>query len=256
MPAPDTRGSGSGAPTTTRAIPAAVTVSTHGGVRPWWEHGSRVTTSVPSRASIPAPASARTSAWGRPGRFMGGDGDQAPTGREDHGADPRVGMGTEPGGGLHGALHRPQPWLRPTDSVAVGARRHHALLLPSGLSPSVPEFHRVHPWSRSGSVGVAGFHRRSGISPCPEGGSVADRANATHRRRQRSGGHHGGNELRLIRCAGRSGDCIPGAVWRVPSSRRRRRTPPIVIRAGAGHWWPPRPRVRQPGAAAPRRAGP
>ena len=192
---------------------------------------------------------------GKAGSFMGGDGDQAPTGREDHGADPRVGMGSEPGGGLHGALHSPQPWLRPTDSVVVGARRHHALLLPSGLSPSVPEFHRVHPWSRSGSVGVAGFHRRSGISPCPEGGSVADPTNATRRRRRCSGGHHGVNELRLTRCAGRSGGCFPGASWRVPSSRRRRRTPPIVSRAGGGHWWPLPPRVRRPGAAAPRPAG-
>ena len=39
-PPPD---SGRGCPATTRAMPAATIASTHGGVRPWWAHGSIVT---------------------------------------------------------------------------------------------------------------------------------------------------------------------------------------------------------------------
>src|SRR5664280_133194 len=53
--------------TTTRRIPAAMIASVHGGVRPWWAHGSRVTYMVPDRADVPAAASAVTSAWGPPG---------------------------------------------------------------------------------------------------------------------------------------------------------------------------------------------
>ena len=40
---PSTFGFGSRAPATTRAMPAASTASTHGGVRPWWAQGSSVT---------------------------------------------------------------------------------------------------------------------------------------------------------------------------------------------------------------------
>ena len=36
--------------TTTRRIPAASSASLQGGVRPWWQQGSRVTTAVPPRA--------------------------------------------------------------------------------------------------------------------------------------------------------------------------------------------------------------
>ena len=51
-PAP--RGSGRSEPATTRATPAASTASTHGGVVPWWAHGSIVTKSVAPRARSPA----------------------------------------------------------------------------------------------------------------------------------------------------------------------------------------------------------
>ena len=53
---------------TTRAMPAAITAWLHGGVRPWWQQGSSVTTSVPPRARSPAWARAPTSAWGLPAR--------------------------------------------------------------------------------------------------------------------------------------------------------------------------------------------
>jgi hypothetical protein len=40
--------------TTTRLTPAAITASVQGGVRPWWQQGSSVTTRVPPRARSPA----------------------------------------------------------------------------------------------------------------------------------------------------------------------------------------------------------
>ena len=43
IPAPRPCGSGSSSATTTRATPASTSASTQGGVRPWCEHGSRVT---------------------------------------------------------------------------------------------------------------------------------------------------------------------------------------------------------------------
>ena len=42
-PAPATRGSGSSKATTTRRIPAAISASVQGGVRPQWQQGSRLT---------------------------------------------------------------------------------------------------------------------------------------------------------------------------------------------------------------------
>ena len=42
-PPPDTNGLGSAAAATTRVMPAAKMAGTHGGVRPAWLHGSRVT---------------------------------------------------------------------------------------------------------------------------------------------------------------------------------------------------------------------
>ena len=42
-PCPPTRGFGSCIAATTRVIPAAITASAHGPVRPWCEHGSSVT---------------------------------------------------------------------------------------------------------------------------------------------------------------------------------------------------------------------
>ena len=52
---------------TTRATPAATRASAQGGVRPWWEQGSRVQTTVAPRAASPAAARAIASACGRPG---------------------------------------------------------------------------------------------------------------------------------------------------------------------------------------------
>jgi len=67
-PRPRTRGFGSRVPTTTRPSPAATTARAHGGVRPKWLHGSRVTYRVAPRARAPACASANTSACGPPAR--------------------------------------------------------------------------------------------------------------------------------------------------------------------------------------------
>jgi hypothetical protein len=39
-------------------------------------------------------------------------------------------------------------------------------LLPSRLSLSVPDLHQISPFAFA--LGVADFHRRSGIAPCPE----------------------------------------------------------------------------------------
>ena len=47
-------------------MPAANTASVHGGVWPWWQHGSSVTTSVAPRADSPADSRATTSACASP----------------------------------------------------------------------------------------------------------------------------------------------------------------------------------------------
>src|ERR1019366_6303697 len=65
-PLPLTRGLGSGMAATQREIPAATTASVQGGVRPWWQHGSKETTRVAPRAASPASRRAVTSAWGPP----------------------------------------------------------------------------------------------------------------------------------------------------------------------------------------------
>src|SRR5207244_6977346 len=57
-------------PTTTLAIPAAITASAHGPVRPVWLHGSRVHASVAPLVRSPAALSATTSAWGPPGGWV------------------------------------------------------------------------------------------------------------------------------------------------------------------------------------------
>mmetsp|Transcript_31883 Transcript_31883/g.92342 ORF Transcript_31883/g.92342 Transcript_31883/m.92342 type:complete len:206 (+) Transcript_31883:375-992(+) len=65
-PPPLTRGLGSTTPATTRATPAARSASQHGGVLPWWLHGSSDTYAVDPLARSPACLSANTSAWGSP----------------------------------------------------------------------------------------------------------------------------------------------------------------------------------------------
>ena len=66
MPPPATWGLGSAMAITTCWRPAAITASLQGGVRPWWQQGSSVTTKVPPRARSPAWRRAPTSAWGPP----------------------------------------------------------------------------------------------------------------------------------------------------------------------------------------------
>lgn len=63
---PRASGFGSGTATTTRATPARISASAHGGCFPWWLQGSSVTTTVAPRASAPARAKATASAWGPP----------------------------------------------------------------------------------------------------------------------------------------------------------------------------------------------
>ena len=60
-------GFGSAAAMTTRATPASISASLHGGVRPWWSQGSSVTYTVAPWAAAPACFRATTSAWSLPG---------------------------------------------------------------------------------------------------------------------------------------------------------------------------------------------
>ena len=87
-PRPDTWGSGSSTPTTTRATPAAAMAPVHGGVRPWWAHGSSVVYSVAPRAPV---------AGRRQGDHLGvraprrrrGPLEGVAVGRDHHGSRPR-----------------------------------------------------------------------------------------------------------------------------------------------------------------------
>ena len=65
-PWPATKGFGSRAPTTTRAMPASRIASVQGGVLPQWQHGSSVTYRVLPAGSSAHAASASRSAWGWP----------------------------------------------------------------------------------------------------------------------------------------------------------------------------------------------
>jgi hypothetical protein len=51
---------------TARLMPASMRLCRQGGVRPWWLHGSRVTTAVAPAASGPAAARAWASACASP----------------------------------------------------------------------------------------------------------------------------------------------------------------------------------------------
>ena len=110
-PAPATCGSGSSSATTTRATPASISASAHGGVRPWWAHGSSVTYAVAPRARSPASRSAATSACapaGRLGRALADDLAVA----DEHAADPRVRRGAAAGGGAGEPAPAPSPRRR------------------------------------------------------------------------------------------------------------------------------------------------
>ena len=96
---------GRAAPITTRATPAATRASAHGGVRPWWEQGSRVQTIVAPRAASPAAASAAASACGRPGPLVPALGDRRAV-AQHHGADEGVGAHAPPA--AQGELPRPR----------------------------------------------------------------------------------------------------------------------------------------------------
>ena len=84
MPWPATSGFGSTQATTTRAMPASISASQHGGVRPWCAQGSRLTQTVAPRRSWPAAraaASAMASACGPPACLRGAAGQRAPVAR-------------------------------------------------------------------------------------------------------------------------------------------------------------------------------
>ena len=103
---PDATGFGSATPYTTCRTPDSHTAPVHGGVFPWWWHGSRVTTTVPPAALAPAIASACGSACGPPG----GSVPAMPTGI------PARSNTTHPTGGLGRVVPR-------TRSAAAIARR-------------------------------------------------------------------------------------------------------------------------------------
>src|SRR5439155_2383105 len=66
-PPPFTHGLVSVSAACTEPTPAATMASTHGGVRPWWLHGSKVTKRVAPKAAAPAWRRATISACAWPG---------------------------------------------------------------------------------------------------------------------------------------------------------------------------------------------
>ena len=109
-PRPRTSGFGSATATTTRATPESRTSGAHGGVRPWWAHGSSVTYSVAPRARGPACRSATTSAWGPPARSC----QPSPTrGRRGRSRSRRPGWGSS----------RPARARRASSARRISARR-------------------------------------------------------------------------------------------------------------------------------------
>ena len=95
-PWPATSGFGSRIAITTRPTPAAISASAQGGVRPWCEQGSSVTTTVAPRTSAPRAAASRsaiTSACGAAGLLGVAAADDAAVAVDDDAADARVGVG-------------------------------------------------------------------------------------------------------------------------------------------------------------------
>jgi hypothetical protein len=110
-PAPATRGFGSWTAATTRAMPAATSASQHGGVRPWCEQGSSVTTAVAPRVSRPASRARRragTSACSPAGLLRVAGGKHFAACRQQHAAHARIGVAQADGArrGLQGDLAR------------------------------------------------------------------------------------------------------------------------------------------------------
>ncbi len=93
MPAPRTRGSGSSMPTTTRRTPAAIRASAHGGVRPWWQHGSRVTYDRRAPGTVAGQGQGGRLGVGAARGFGGADDRRRVVAGDDHAADPWVGRG-------------------------------------------------------------------------------------------------------------------------------------------------------------------
>ena len=81
---------GSSEAITTRAMPASTIASVHGGVRPWWQHGSSDTYMRRARRGPRCtPRAPSRSACGSPGGCVEALADHAPV-LDDHGADERV----------------------------------------------------------------------------------------------------------------------------------------------------------------------
>ena len=134
-PGPATSGSGSSMATTTRPTPASMRASAHGGVRPWCEHGSRVTQAVAPREVVVAGRGEGgrlgVRAADRRGRAL----EHRAVGGLDHAADPRVRRRERPhgagelegsvhalgvdGGGHHGAQVRTLPKTRTCSSFGL-----------------------------------------------------------------------------------------------------------------------------------------
>jgi hypothetical protein len=154
-PVPSTRGFGSRMAETTRKIPASITASAHGGVRPTCEHGSSVVYSVAPFARSPACVSARISACAVPGPSC----QPSPMTRSSA-------TTTAPTAGFGETIPRPRSASPRARSIyassdtttfpearngsdrqgtAAHAAAGTARPLPSRLSRSVPESHRVHP---------------------------------------------------------------------------------------------------------------
>jgi len=96
--------------TTTRATPAACKASVQGGVRPWWQQGSSVTTAVPTPGAAAGLAQGMHLGMGGAGPLMEPFTHQLAAGIEHHAAHQGVGAGAacSQGGQLQGPLH-PRP---------------------------------------------------------------------------------------------------------------------------------------------------
>ena len=144
-------------PTTTRATPASISASAQGGVRPWWEQGSSVVTTVAPPGLVPAAARATTS-------------------RGDHRAARSLPRTRWPSAG-HRARSRPTGWAtcwcdtgRESDRPVHGLDVVHPLAplgawiarRQAGAPRSHPDSHR----RTCGTPSASGFHR---VGPTPKG---------------------------------------------------------------------------------------
>src|SRR3990167_4567583 len=113
-PRPATRGLGSSVATTTLPTPAAIRASQQGGVRPWWEQGSRITYTVAPRTDSPSGlriAQGHHLGVRPPGVLGVAFTDDAVAGPNDDAADGGAGVG-EMEGFLRHLLGRPERMWR------------------------------------------------------------------------------------------------------------------------------------------------